>query len=270
MEQRRAELESMRHEARRRSAPPLMESRSPIDYLAFNDEPRVFCYRDLVSLTSSTNDALLLSQIVYWFRAPPDDPSDGRQLPRARANFDGHVWVCKSKRALSQETGLNPPKVKRALGALREQGHVETRTHRKRILIRPSSTLNDLISSRQIGDRGVTVYATTVHMTGRAEAALVLSQLCYWASTDPNGRCRMRIFRDGLFWVAKTAHQLGEEVGLRPRQVRCALDRLLQLGVVVKRNWVFAGRRMLHLRLDEEVFSELWMQQKQREYSTEP
>ncbi len=247
-----------------------MESRSPIDYIAFDDDPRVFCYRDLVRLFDNVNAALLMSQLVYWFRSPPDHPSDGRQLPRARAIVDGQIWVDKSHADLSLETGLSQSKVKRALAYLRTQDCVETRRHvynGNRTSLRQLTTTFRESNATGLCETGVTVYATTVGMTGSTSEALVLSQFCYWSSTNAAGRCRLRVFRNGEYWIAKSHKELAAETGLRSRSTRCAVDRLVDRGLLVKDHFVFGGRRMLHLRVDQDQFGDAWVRQKEHELS---
>ena len=77
----------------------------------------VFVRSALVQVIASGNAndvivALLLSQLLYWFR-----PTNGG--PRARITINGQLWIAKSARELAEETGTSEGQVKRGLGCLR-------------------------------------------------------------------------------------------------------------------------------------------------------
>jgi DNA-binding Lrp family transcriptional regulator len=173
-------------------------------------------------------------------------------------------------KSLAIETGMSESKVKRALEMLRKEGYLVTDVRfyegKRTNLIRMSNDFYTRITVTPLRDSGTLVYGTTVGMVKRVETALVLSQLCYWSSSNQHGRCRMRVYRNGFHWMAKTIEELAEEIGLRPRQVRTALSSLAEVGIVIKDHFIFNGRRMLHLRLDAEVFSDFWTRQKMLEY----
>ena len=73
------------------------------------------------AITKSGDDALVLSQILYWF----DRGKDGR--PRARKFVGGERYVYKTHAALGSELGIPAGRVKDSLKRLRQAGFIDTK-----------------------------------------------------------------------------------------------------------------------------------------------
>ncbi len=73
------------------------------------------------AITKSGDDALVLSQILYWF----DHGKDGR--PRARKFVEGERYVYKTHVELGGELGIPPGRIKDSLKRLRQAGFIETK-----------------------------------------------------------------------------------------------------------------------------------------------
>ncbi len=266
MRLRRQGLERLQRETRTRSTVALMESRSPTDFLALPDDPRVFCMKDLVRLTGRASEAILLSQLFYWFSPPQNHLGDNETRCRARVMVDDVCWLDQTHGQLATETGLSPTAVKRAIAVLKSSGHIDTkpRADRRSTLLRPSASFG----WTELQSDGIKVYGTTVKMVPRPETAIILSQLCYWSGTDSQGRCRLRVHRNGEYWIAKTDDELAGETGLTSRQVRSSIDWLVRNQLVVKEVFRFGGRPTKHLLINAEEFANRWEQQKLLEWSS--
>lgn len=70
-------------------------------------------------ITDNGDQAIVLSQILYWF-------DDGKQRgPRARVFKNGRRWFYKTHEEFAKETGLTPRRVKDCLRALKDKGYIE-------------------------------------------------------------------------------------------------------------------------------------------------
>jgi len=98
-----------------------------------------------------------------------------------------------------------------------------------------------------------------VDMAGDLVAGLMLSQLVYWyLLPDQKGKSRLRVYRDGYWWVAKNRCDWWDEIRITPKQADRATKVLVDAGLVVKKNSMFNGKRTPHLRIKWDTFREAW------------
>ena len=81
------------------------------------------------------------------------------------------------------------------------------------------------------------------------DQAAALSQLCYWYGTGKDGKRRLRLFRGGKLWVAKTYVEFGVELGIRENQIRHVMDWLCRHGFVERKLFGFNGAPTCHFRI---------------------
>ena len=155
--------------------------------------------------------------------------------------------------SLAHETGLTEKQVKLALRKLQSRGIVERLGRGE--LLRPT---HPKIAR---GSQGMKVWAGLVRMAGNAAGGMILSQLHYWTSDDSSGHTRLRVHRNGFWWLAKACKEFGEETGLKTRQVRSAVDLLRRQGIIHKEAHLFRGLVTLHLRFDDDGFDHQWEEQ---------
>lgn len=79
-------------------------------------------------------------------------------------------------------------------------------------------------------------------------AAVVCSQIHYWYMPAKKGGSKLRVYKDGKWWIAKSRREWGNETGLSDAQVRRALEVLERRAVIEKRNMKFNGAPTLHVR----------------------
>jgi len=86
---------------------------------------------------------------------------------------------------------------------------------------------------------------------------MVLAQIFYWNSDDVKNRCRLKIFREGHFWLAKSISELAEECDMNKRTVETALKYLSDKKIIIKKQMLFNNRNILHIRLNREEINKL-------------
>jgi hypothetical protein len=89
-----------------------------------------------------------------------------------------------------------------------------------------------------------------IDVTGDAITGLLLSQIVYWFRPDAQGKTKVRIFREGRPWVAKTQAEWCHETRIGLKQYLRAVKILQTLQIVEYRLWQFQGRPTPHLSLD--------------------
>ena len=98
-----------------------------------------------------------------------------------------------------------------------------------------------------------------VDMAGDLVAGLMLSQLVYWCLLpDKNGASKLRVCRDGCWWVAKHRAEWWDEIRITPKQADRAIKMLVKAGLAVKKDSLFNGKRTTHLRIDRDTFLSSW------------
>jgi hypothetical protein len=224
---------------------------SPLSGKCLDQHSWVFVPVDLMTLAGDANAGLLLARINYWFGCNGGDESTGRA--GATRIINEQRWLPKTRASFARETGLTEKQVKLALAKLLSMGLVERLGHTE--LLRPTHL------EVSEGGRGMKVWSGLVRMAGSAAGGLVLAQLHYWTSDARNKQTRLRVNRDGFWWLAKGYEAFGEETGLKPRQVRSAVDRLHKQGIIQTSSYRFSGMRTLHLRFDDAGFECAWEEQ---------
>ena len=112
------------------------EIRELIQLLAKLGERRgTFVPRFVRRIVKNGDEAILLSQILYWF-----DIGKGKR-PRAQAQWKGERFLAKTQKELGKEIGIMPRRVRDCLKSLQEQGFLRIEHHRfagiRKSFIRP-------------------------------------------------------------------------------------------------------------------------------------
>ena len=84
------------------------------------------------------------------------------------------------------------------------------------------------------------------------------TDICF---TGADGRTRLRVYRDGHYWLAKTYPEWAAETGMTARSVRSAVAKLADRGVIQKTAHRFNGLSTLHMRFDDAGFEAAWEEQ---------
>lgn len=81
----------------------------------------VFLPRLIRMITKQSDQALVLSQILYWH----DNGSDGKT--RARVRIDGETWLAKQHSEMADETGVPERQIRECLKWLKKAGYIKVR-----------------------------------------------------------------------------------------------------------------------------------------------
>ena len=85
-------------------------------------------------------------------------------------------------------------------------------------------------------------------------AGILLSQIVYWHLSDKQGKSRLRVNRDGHFWIAQSRHGWWDQCRITPKQFDRAVKILRDNGLVATARYKFAGSPTVHIRLVKNVF----------------
>lgn len=91
-------------------------------------------------------------------------------------------------------------------------------------------------------------------MAGDTLAGLVLSQIVYWHIPNKQGLSKLRIQKEGDWWIACTRAEWWESTRLTPRQIDRVLQILEDKHLIVKKVFKFAGSPTVHVRINHDVF----------------
>jgi len=89
----------------------------------------------------------------------------------------------------------------------------------------------------------------SLRMADDINAGILLDRLRYWFTPNKDGRSKLRVRREGHYWVAKSRKAWTEECGLSERQVDSARQKLEELGLIEVKLFRFNGAPTLHYRL---------------------
>ena len=86
-------------------------------------------------------------------------------------------------------------------------------------------------------------------LDGNAAAALMLSQIVYWYRPSKDGKPKLRVLHDGMWWIAKSYVDWRGEVGLTLEQARHCVRYLVGRKIIETKIFKFDGSPTMHLRL---------------------
>jgi len=92
---------------------------------------------------------------------------------------------------------------------------------------------------------------------GNLVDAVLFSQIMYWHGRDKTGKTRLRVERDGHWWLAKRYEDWNEECRINANTARDVIKRLCDIGLLEKKIFHFKGRPIVHIRIVHEVFQRL-------------
>ncbi|ADQ45550.1 hypothetical protein Calkro_0656 [Caldicellulosiruptor kronotskyensis 2002] len=79
---------------------------------------------------------------------------------------------------------------------------------------------------------------------------IALGQIVYWFLPARDGSSKIKIFREGKLWLAKSYDELAREVKLTIKQVRRAISILKNKGYIETKVWKFRGAPTTHIHLN--------------------
>jgi hypothetical protein len=103
-----------------------------------------------------------------------------------------------------------------------------------------------------------------VDIAGDLIAGLLLSQIIYWYLPGEKGKTKLRVLKQGYYWIAKERNDWWDEIRITPKQFDRASNILTRKGIIVKDHFRFNGLRTVHIRLEYDCFMELWQTELER------
>lgn len=91
-----------------------------------------------------------------------------------------------------------------------------------------------------------------IDIAGDLVQGTLLARIIYWFSVDKNKKSKVRIFKDGYFWIAKQRKDWWEEIRITERQYDKAIKELEKKGFVVLAKYKFNSMPTIHIRPDYE------------------
>lgn len=94
-----------------------------------------------------------------------------------------------------------------------------------------------------------------IDITGDLVSGTLLSQILYWFAKDKNGNSRVRIFKDGYYWIAKNRSDWYNEIRITKRQYDTAINLLSEKGFVKLAKYKYNSMPTIHIRPNYDVIS---------------
>ena len=95
-----------------------------------------------------------------------------------------------------------------------------------------------------------------IDITGDLIAGTLLSQILYWFSKTKDGKSRVRVFKEGKYWLAKGREEWFAEIRISPKQYDSAISKLKKAGFVETKIFKFRGVPTTHVRPECDVIGE--------------
>jgi len=92
-----------------------------------------------------------------------------------------------------------------------------------------------------------------VDIAGDLASGILLSQIIYWFLPDREGKLKLRIQREGEFWLAKSRTDWWDECRITKKQFDRAITVLRDKGLVTTKRFRFRGSPTVHIRLNVSV-----------------
>lgn len=87
-----------------------------------------------------------------------------------------------------------------------------------------------------------------IDISGGLIEGTLLSRILYWFSEDKNGKKKVRIFKDGHYWIAKQRKDWKDEIRITERQYDKAIKELKNRGFVELAKYKFNAMPTVHIR----------------------
>ena len=102
-------------------------------------------------------------------------------------------------------------------------------------------------------EKTISNFQTHIHhmyidITGDFIAGALLSQILYWFTEDKYGKSKLRIFKDGYYWIAKRRDEWYNEIRITKHQYDVAIKFLEKNDYVILEKYKFNSLPTVHIR----------------------
>ena len=79
---------------------------------------------------------------------------------------------------------------------------------------------------------------------------VMFSQIMYWHGFDKQGKTRLKVKKDGEYWLVKRYEDWWEECRVNEHTARKSINRMIDSGLLIKEVWKFDGSPTTHIRIN--------------------
>ena len=97
---------------------------------------------------------------------------------------------------------------------------------------------------------GYMVRLADVDITEDLIAGILLGQIVYWYMPNEQGKSKLRVKKNGEFWLAKSREDWKDEIRITPKQYDRAIKILISKGLVEVQKFKFNGAPTNHIKLN--------------------
>ena len=97
---------------------------------------------------------------------------------------------------------------------------------------------------------GYMVRLAYVDITEDLIAGILLGQIVYWYMPNEQGKSKLRVKKNGEFWLAKSREDWKDEIRITPKQYDRAIKILISKGLVEVQKFKFNGAPTNHIKLN--------------------
>lgn len=119
-------------------------------------------------------------------------------------------------------------------------------------------TFSEFLQWARASDDVIAVRRVYIDMAqGDLAAGVLLSQLVWWHTPSKHtNKTKLRVKKDGHFWVARRREDYWDDCRLGPRQFDRAAKILIEEGLIEKKVYKFNGEPTVHIRILQQPFME--------------
>lgn len=128
-------------------------------------------------------------------------------------------------------------------------------------LKRENAALRRYAAIRKATEEKVCVQKIYIDITGDIESAFVLDEIIFFTLPKEKGISSLRVWKDGVLWLAVQRAEWWERRRITPRQADTAIKKLEEMNLVVKSTHKFNGQTAMHLRLNVPEFFKRYTEQ---------
>ena len=100
----------------------------------------------------------------------------------------------------------------------------------------------------------IDVKTSYIDVAGGVMEGILLSQIVYWYLPSHNGNSKLRIKKNGHFWIKKTKEEWYEEIRFSRKNYDTAIKKLEKQNLVVKEIFKYDSTPSSHIRLNIPIF----------------
>lgn len=115
-------------------------------------------------------------------------------------------------------------------------------------------TFHDFLTWEAVATDAFLVRGAYVKAAGSFKAGALLGRIVYYYLPGKNGNDKLRVQKDGHFWIAKNRQEWQDEIFLTGKELDKALKQLASKDLIDKKVYHFAGTPTMHVRLKIEPF----------------